>query len=249
VTLRLADELGLLVWAEVPVYWEHIDYGSAHTLALATSMLTDMIRRDRNRASIILWSIANETPVEGARTRFLQALIAEARRQDPTRLITAALNKNVDVGGAAEGQSHFVVEDPLGADLDVIAVNQYEAWYSARRPDQLDQVRFSSKFAKPLIFSEFGADARHGTRGPKEHLWTEDYQAWLYEETLKLVDRTPGCAGISPWLLKDFRSPRRWHGKHQDFWNRKGLIAETGERKLAWAVLHSYYQRRMGMDT
>ena len=244
VTLRLADELGLLVWAEVPVYWEHIAYGSAHTLALATSMLTDMIRRDRNRASIILWSVANETPVEEARTRFLRALIAEARALDPTRLITAALNKNVDVGGAAEGQSHFVVEDPLGADLDVIAVNQYEAWYSSRRPDQLDQVRFSSKFAKPLIFSEFGADARHGTRGPREELWTEEYQAWLFEETLKLVDRTPGCAGISPWLLKDFRSPRRWHGKHQQYWNRKGLIAETGERKLAWRVLHDYYARR-----
>jgi beta-glucuronidase len=245
-TLRIADELGLLVWAEVPVYWEHIAYGSAHTLALATSMLADMIRRDANRASIILWSVANETPVEEPRTHFLRTMIAEARRLDPTRLITAALNKNVDVGGASEGQSHFIVEDPLGADLDVIAVNQYEAWYSTRRPDELDQVRFSSKFPKPLIFSEFGADARYGTRGPKEHLWTEEYQAWLYAETLKLVDRTPGCAGISPWLLKDFRSPRRWHGKHQQFWNRKGLIAETGERKLAWAVLHDHYARRAG---
>ncbi len=243
-TVRLADEMGLLVWAEVPVYWEHIAYGSDHTLALATSMLADMVRRDRNRASVILWSVANETPVDDVRTRFLRALIAEARALDPTRLITAALNKNVDVGGAAEGQSHFVVEDPLAADLDVIAVNQYEAWYSTRRPDQLDQVRFSSKFAKPLIFSEFGADARYGTRGPRGHLWTEEYQAWLYEETLKLVDRTPGCAGISPWLLKDFRSPRRWHGQHQQFWNRKGLIAETGERKLAWTVLHDYYARR-----
>ncbi len=248
VTLRVADELGLLVWAEVPVYWEHIAYGSAHTLAAATAMLTDMIRRDRNRCSIALWSVANETPVEEPRTRFLRALIAAARALDPTRLLTAALNKNVDVGGAKDGQSHFVVEDPIAADLDVIAVNQYEAWYSSRRPDQISEVRFSSKFAKPLIFSEFGADARHGTRGPRAQLWTEEFQAWLYEETLKLVDRTPGCVGVSPWLLKDFRSPRRWHGKHQQFWNRKGLIAETGERKLAWAVLRDYYaaKARMG---
>jgi beta-glucuronidase len=248
VTLRVADELGLIVWSEIPVYWEQIAYGSPHTLALARSMLADMIRRDRNRCAIGLWSVANETPVEEPRTRFLRTLIADARALDPTRLITAALNKNVDVGGAAEGTTRFSVEDPLGADLDVLAVNQYEAWYSDRSPDEIAGVSFTSIYDKPLMFSEFGADAKHGTRGPREHLWTEEYQAWLYEETLKLVDRTPGCVGLSPWVLKDFRSPRRWHGKHQQFWNRKGLIAETGERKLAWQVLHDYYCAEAARD-
>lgn len=248
VTLRVADELGLIVWSEIPVYWEQIAYDAPHTLALARSMLEDMIRRDRGRCCIGLWSVANETPVEEPRTRFLRQLIADARALDPTRLMTAALNKNVDVGGAAEGTNRFSVEDPLGADLDVLAVNQYEAWYSDRSPDQIAQVSFTSIYAKPLMFSEFGADAKHGTRGPREHLWTEEYQAWLYEETLKLIDRTPGCVGLSPWVLKDFRSPRRWHGKHQQFWNRKGLIAETGERKLAWAVLHDYYQKKAARD-
>lgn len=248
VTLRVADELGLIVWSEIPVYWEQIAYGAPHTLALARSMLDDMIRRDRNRCSIGLWSVANETPVEELRTRFLRTLIADARALDPTRLLTAALNKNVDVGGVAEGATRFSVEDPLGADLDVLAVNQYEAWYSDRSPDEIAQVSFTSIYDKPLMFSEFGADAKHGTRGPREHLWTEEYQAWLYEETLKLVDRTHGCVGLSPWVLKDFRSPRRWHGKHQQFWNRKGLIAETGERKLAWAVLHDYYMKKAARD-
>jgi beta-glucuronidase len=248
ITLRIADELGLIVWSEIPVYWEQIAYSAPHTLALARSMLGDMIRRDRNRCSIGLWSVANETPVEEPRTRFLSQLIADARALDPNRLITAALNKNVDVGGAAEGTTRFSVEDPLGADLDVLAVNQYEAWYSDRSPDEIAAVSFSSIYDKPLMFSEFGADAKHGTRGPREHLWTEEYQAWLYEETLKLVDRTPGCVGLSPWVLKDFRSPRRWHGKHQQFWNRKGLISETGERKLAWQVLHDYYLVKAARD-
>jgi beta-glucuronidase len=248
VTLRVADELGLIVWSEIPVYWEQIAYGSAHTLALARSMLADMIRRDRNRCSIGLWSVANETPVEDARTRFLRTLIADARALDPSRLITAALNKNVDVGGAADGTTRFSVEDPLGADLDVLAVNQYEAWYSSRTPDQITAVSFSTIYDKPLMFSEFGADARHGTRGPRQHLWTEEYQAWLYAETLKLVERTPGCVGLSPWVLKDFRSPRRWHGKHQQFWNRKGLLSETGQRKLAWHVLHNYYRAKAARD-
>lgn len=243
VTLRLADELGLIVWAEIPVYWEYIRYDSAHTLALARGMLKDMILRDRNRCAVALWSIANETPQEDARTRFLKTLIDDARMADPTRLITAALNKNVDVGGAAEGQSLFSVTDPLGEYLDVLAVNQYEAWYSKRKPNELTQVSFTSIYEKPLIFSEFGADALAGHRGPKEEFWTEDYQAWLFEETLKMVERTPGCVGLSPWLLKDFRSPRRWHGKYQQYWNRKGLISETGLRKAAFDVLRNFYAR------
>lgn len=246
VTLRLADEMGLIVWSEIPVYWEQIRYDSPHTLALARSMQEDMILRDRNRCSIGLWSVANETPQEEARTRFLKTLIDDARALDPTRLITAALNKNVDVGGAKEGQSIFSVTDPLGEHLDVLAVNQYEAWYSKRKANEMDQVSFTTPYDKPMMFSEFGADALAGKRGSKETFWTEDFQAWLYEETLKMVDRTEGCVGISPWLLKDFRSPRRWHGKYQQFWNRKGLISETGVRKAAFAVLQAFYAKKAG---
>ena len=207
-------------------------------------MLGDMIRRDRNRAAIAMWSVANETPITPARTRFLSELIHHARALDPTRLVTAALNKNADVGGAREGESRFVVDDPLGRELDVLAVNQYEAWYTGRTPDQIAQVSFTSPYGKPLLFSEFGADARVGHRGGRAERWTEDYQAWLFEEQLKLVDRTPGCVGCSPWVLKDFRSPRRWHARFQDFWNRKGLISETGVRKQAWEVLRRYYARK-----
>ncbi|MGL4314399.1 MAG: glycoside hydrolase family 2 protein, partial [Sphingomonas sp.] len=243
-TLRVADELGLIVWAEIPVYWEHIRYDSVHTLALARSMQTDMIRRDRNRCSIGLWSVANETPITDERNAFLRTLIADARALDPTRLITAALNKNVDVGGAVDGTSVFTVTDPLGADLDVLAANQYEAWYSSRTPDQIRQVSFTTPYDKPLMFSEFGADALAGHHGPREELWTEEFQAWLFEETLKMVDRTVGCVGLSPWLLKDFRSPRRWHARYQQFWNRKGLISETGQRKLAFDALRRFYEQK-----
>jgi beta-glucuronidase len=244
ITLKVADELGLIIWSEIPVYWEGIAYDSADTLALADAMLSDMVRRDRNRCSIGFWSVANETPITPARTKFLRALIASARALDPTRLITAALNKNVDKAGATDGQSIFNVEDEIGPDLDVLSVNQYEAWYSSRTPAQLGEVSFVSPYEKPILFSEFGADALAGNRGDRSKRWTEDYQAWLYEETLKLVDRTPGCVGLSPWVFKDFRSPRRWHGKYQQFWNRKGVISETGVRKLAFAVLQAYYTRK-----
>jgi beta-glucuronidase len=236
--------MGLLVWAEVPVYWEDVSYDSPKTLALARTMMGELVMRDRNRASIALWSVANETPVTPERTMFLKQVIADIRGWDPTRLISAALNKNVDIGGVRDGERRILVNDPLGADLDVIAVNQYEAWYSTRMPDQIAEVSFTTTYDKPLLFSEFGADAPYGYRGPREERWTEEFQAWLYAETLKLVDRTPGCIGCTPWLLKDFRSPRRWHGRHQQGWNRKGVISPEGHRKLAWEVLATYYRSR-----
>jgi beta-glucuronidase len=238
---RLADEMGLLVWAEIPVYWEDVSYGSDATLALARLMMAELIVRDRNRASIALWSVANETPQIPARTHFLRTVIADVRRLDATRLVTAALDKNVDIGGVRDGESRISVQDALGADLDVIAMNQYEGWYGARLPGQIfDQVSFSSVYDKPLVMSEFGADALYGHRGAREERWTEDYQAFLFQETLRCIDRD-GFVGSCPWLLKDFRSPRRWHGRFQQLWNRKGVISETGQRKAAFGVLSAYY--------
>lgn len=241
---RIADELGLLVWAEIPVYWEEVAFESPATLALAKAMLGELIARDRNRASVMFWSVANETPISPARNRFLEALIAHARALDPTRLLTAALNKNVDVGGVVDGESVISVEDPLAEALDVVAINQYEGWYGRRTPGDLAGVRFQSRFERPLLFSEFGADALQGHHGPREQRWTEEHQAWLYEETLRVVAATPGCVGLSPWVLKDFQSPRRWHGRFQGLWNRKGLVSPEGERKLAWHVLQRFYVKR-----
>lgn len=241
---RIADELGLLVWAEIPVYWEEVAFENPHTLDLAKAMLGELISRDRNRACVAFWSVANETPISPARNRFLEALIAHARALDPTRLLTAALNKNVDVGGVRDGESLISVEDPLAQSLDVVAINQYEGWYGQRSPGQITAVKFVSRFERPLLFSEFGADALHGHHGPREARWTEEHQAWLYEETLRVVAATPGCVGLSPWVLKDFQSPRRWHGRFQGLWNRKGLLSPEGERKLAWGVLQRFYAAR-----
>jgi beta-glucuronidase len=238
---RLADEMGLMVWAEVPIYWEDVNYASPRTLTLAKAMVEELITRDRNRGSVIIWSVANETPQTDVRTTFLRAVIAHVRALDSTRLVSAALDKNVDIGGVADGETRINVRDALGQDLDIIAMNQYEGWYGNRRPDSLGRVSFSTIYDKPMVCSEFGADALYGHRGPKEERWTEDFQAWLYAETLKRLAETPGMVGIIPWILKDFRSPRRWHGRFQNNWNRKGVIDETGNRKLAFQTLAGFY--------
>ena len=99
---------------------------------------------------------------------------------------------------------------------------------------------------RPLILSEFGADAKLGLResGDEPHKFTEDYQAAYYRATLAMAERIPSLAGTSPWILKDFRSPRRQLAGVQDGWNRKGLISETGEEKLAFDVLAEWYATR-----
>ena len=97
---------------------------------------------------------------------------------------------------------------------------------------------------KPVLISEFGAGAKYGLHGEKDERWTEEYQEYLYEETLKMLDQIDQLRGLSPWILIDFKSPRRVLPEIQDNYNRKGLISEKGEKKKAFFVLKQYYDSK-----
>lgn len=233
---RLADSLGLMVWSEIPVYWEDIDYQNPKTLALAKNMLVSNFQRDKNRASVIIWSVANETPISDDRNAFLKELISTIRNLDKTRLITAAL-KVSHKGGTK------TIDDPLGAYLDILSINQYVGWYGTGYPDKITDVKWESNYTKPMLFSEFGAGALYGNHGDKMTRWTEEFQAYFIDETMKMAMEIPFLQGTMPWILKDFRTPRRYHGEFQQFWNRKGLINEEGKHKMAYEVLQNWYQK------
>lgn len=243
VMTRLADEMGIIVWSEVPVYWR-VAWSNPDTLATARNMIAENIMRDRNRASIAIWSVANETPVTDARNTFLRTLIGDVRKLDGTRLVSAALLTERSQG--ADGKPIIAMADPLADALDVVAINTYFGWYTPDRLEDLASFSFRVPANKPLIFSEFGADAKagfHDLRGMPEK-FSEEYQAEFYRKTLGMVDRIPTLRGMSPWILKDFRSPRRQNPDFQQGWNRKGLISETGQRKQAFGVLAGYYQSK-----
>ena len=205
------------------------------TKALALAQLEAMIRRDKNRAAVIIWSVGNETPLSPARLDFMSALVDKARALDPSRLISAALE--IHGGDARE------VDDPLGEKLDVLGLNEYVGWYDGP-PEKARQLTWKTKWNKPLLISEFGADAKQGRHGKEDERWTEEYQAFVYREQLAMLAKIPNWRGTSPWILKDFRSPRRWLTDIQDGWNRKGLLDENGNSKMAYEVLKDFYKAK-----
>lgn len=235
--IRLADQMGMLIWDETPVYWE-IQFQNPAVLDNAKTQLRDVIARDQNRAAVIIWSIANETPITPDRNAFLKSMAEYARSLDSTRLISAASDKATHID-----PQHMALNDPLGEYLDVIGLNEYVGWYFAKKEDA-DQIQWSFKYQKPVIITEFGGGAQYGLHGDRDTRFTEEYQADLYRHQLTMLNKIPALAGMSPWVLMDFRSPRRTLPGIQDYFNRKGLFSDRGQRKQAFYVLQKFYEEK-----
>jgi beta-glucuronidase len=233
--VRLAEKMGLMVWSEIPVYWT-IQWESPVVYANAQNQLDEMIERDQNRANIIIWSIANETPHGDSRDKFLSSLATYARQKDSTRLISMAMERK------DKSNTVLSVKDNMNEFVDVVSFNQYVGWYDGTN-EKIDRVSWAIDYNKPIIISEFGGEAVAGLHGDASQIWTEEYQAVLYSKTLQMIDsRMPHVSGISPWVLKDFRSSRRLLPQIQDGFNRKGLISDKGQRKKAFYVLQQWYK-------
>ena len=232
--VREAEKMGIMVWSSFPVYWT-ISGGNETTYDNARQQLTDMISRDHNRANVIIWSIANETPHGQHREAFLSRLAQEARRLDNSRLISMAM----EVTSASN--YHNLLQDNMSAYVDVISFNQYIGWY--RDVNDAPKMTWEIPYDKPVIVSEFGGGAKYGLHGAKNQRWTEEFQENLYRENTAMLDKIDGLAGTTPWILKDFRSPRRVLNGIQDYYNRKGLFSDKGEKKKAFYVMKAWYEK------
>ncbi|PKQ44653.1 glycoside hydrolase family 2 protein [Confluentibacter flavum] len=231
--IREAEKMGFLIWSEIPVYWT-IQFENPDTYNNAQNQLTEMISRDKNRAGVILWSVANETPEGIARLSFLTNLAEHARKLDNTRLITAALDTQ-----SQDNEGRFI-EDPLGKAVDVIGINNYCGWYYGS-PESCAEIKWKSAYNKPMIMSEIGGGALFGLHGEKNERWTEEYQADVYKNNIEMMKNIDFLAGLSPWLLMDFLSSRRPLKRIQEDFNRKGLISEKGMKKQSFFILRDYY--------
>jgi len=290
---KVADRLGLMLWEEVPVYW-NIDWDNSETLNIAINQIKRLVQRDQNRASVVVWSVANETPLSSSRMKFLNTLLSEIEAIDSTRLTTAALLSGSEeqfkalvlvlalqgvksqwVNPQEKAIFQFIldqanipidselnfsisIDDPLGKSVDLISYNEYFGWYYVTFfTDQmmipegtlrklmfevLPNIKISSVFNKPIHISEFGAGAKYGNYSNK--IWSEEYQARLYRHQLEMLSNNPQIKGISPWVFKDFRAMLRPLPGIQDFYNRKGLIDENGNKKAAFDVLADFYENK-----
>ena len=232
---RLADKTGILVWSEIPVYWG-IDWTNPRTLEIAKHQLWEMIRRDKNHAAVILWSMSNETPESPERNAFIHQLAVAAREQDSTRLITSAIVTHFH-------GTHAVLDDPLGKDLDVLGYNEYIGWYMGTA-ETIPDYTWENPMDKPVILSEFGAGAKAGLHGPETQKFTEEYEDSVYRQQFKMMEKMPFLRGMTPWVLMDFRSPMRQLPGIQDDYNRKGLVSDKGEKKKAFFTLQDYYGKK-----
>ena len=231
--IREAEKEGILVWSELPLYWT-IAWENKDTYNNAKNQLTDMILRDINRANVIIWSIANETPRGEARELFLTSLIKYTRNLDNSRLITLAtevIRKNIT----------NIVNDTINKYVDIISFNSYYGWYGRVNFSDSYKMNWNISFNKPVIVSEFGAGAKYGLHGALNQKWTEEFQNNVYVYNLKMIEKIDGLAGTVPWLLNDFLSPRRVLSEIQDFYNRKGFCSEKGEKKMAFYTMQKWY--------
>lgn len=236
--IKKANEMGLMVWEEVPVYWT-IHWNNPNTYNNAANQLSEMIRRDKNSAATIIWSLANETPPSQARNEFLYKLSELARSLDNTRLLSAAM----EVHTKPDQPGVYIVEDELANFVDIVSFNEYIGWYVGG-PERLTQSKWEVPYNKPVFISEFGAGAKAGFHADSLTRFSEEYQADLYRKTLDAVQQIENLRGFSPWILVDFKSPRRQLSIIQDGWNRKGLIGNEGEKKQAFYILQEFYRKK-----
>lgn len=238
--VRLADEMGIMLWEELPLYWG-IQWGNPKVLENAKQQYSELIYRDCNRAATIIWSIANETTPSPDRNSFLISMADHVRSLDNTRLLSAACKKDQAVDGHPDND--YTLSDPIMDHLDLISFNEYLGWYGGL-PAECRKKTYKSEMEKPIIVSEFGGGALQGYYADSLTRWSENYQAYLYKENLAMFNRINGLAGLTPWILTDFRSPLRQLPDVQDGWNRKGVISEKGKKKQAFYVLRDFYRTK-----
>lgn len=237
--VREAEKMGLMVWEELPVY-QHIEFAAEGVEAKMDLMLREMIKRDKNRCGIVIWSLSNETyHFTPNRDTALIKVGKKCKELDPTRLTTTVISTQ------GYTDNTFDLWDPLYNYFDIMSVNEYVGWYT---PWQGAPEAAKWKFVnnnKPVIISEFGGEALYGNaKEPKDAAssWSEEYQEQIYKDQIEMFKNAPNLAGICPWILCDFRSLSRLHPLYQKGWNRKGLLSDKGEKKKAWYIMKDYYQ-------
>ena len=241
--LELADRLGVMVWDEVPVFWQgYRGFAVPGVTEKSLGYIRAMVERDRNHPSVLAWSIANE--LNGRMTPDQQDYIRRAakliKRLDPTRLRT------IVTFGWPQHPPHDVYRE-----LDALGVNSYFGWYAGpngstenrrRLGPFLDQMReYYPQLA--LFVTEYGAESNRS--GPADQKGTYEFQRDLLRYHAKTYIGKRWLNGALAWVLKDFRARPDWTGGSptpEPPWNQKGLAHAGGRKKPAFKTVAKLYR-------
>lgn len=224
--LTLADRLGLLVISEtaaVGLFFE--EEGMERRLELCRQFTHELIERDKNHPSVIMWSLANEArSVRGNELPFFRTLYDDARKLDTTRPITIV--------------SDLFTEEASFDFMDIVCLNLYRGWY--QEPGRLTDgfAEFGrildathAKFGKPIVVTEFGADAIPGHHALPPEMFSEEYQADFIEGYLAEMAQRPFIVGQHIWNMCDFKTAQGV--KRPMAINFKGVFTRDRRPKLA----------------
>ncbi|XP_033215452.1 beta-glucuronidase isoform X1 [Belonocnema kinseyi] len=232
--LDMADRLGFLIIDECPsVDTENF---SPTLLQRHKDSLSELIRRDKNRPSVIMWSIANEprTQLPEAENYFKE-VAHHTKTLDPSRPITIAI---------ARGSS----EDKAGQFLDIISFNRYNSWY--QNTGRLDMIiervvseaeSWHHKYNKPVLMSEYGADTMPGLHELPNYVWSEEYQAEVLSKHFEAFDRLRMRGyfiGEFIWNFADFRTAQTYTRVGG---NKKGIFTRDRQPKMAAHLVRRRY--------
>ncbi len=244
--MQMADRHGILIIDETPAvglaFQLPEDIVKRH-YELATEAADALVARDKNHACVIAWSIANE-PVAGSffappdptspagqrGMAFLSNLIGHTKELDPTRAVTFA-------GMQAAPAEWF-------ASCDFIAVNRYYGWYTlggrlaeAQTAFATEMATLHTRFGKPILVSEFGADTTPGMHAQPPEMWSEEYQVEVLKFHLDFAAEHHYIAGLHIWNFADFKTAQgiiRVNGM-----NYKGVFTRDRRPKMAAHFLRS----------
>ncbi|MEQ1544761.1 beta-glucuronidase [Methyloglobulus sp.] len=247
--MQLADREGFLIIDEIPAvslqFEDDENIAIRHRVCL--HQIDELIARDKNHPSVVMWCVANEPmtprlnlspsealndPAVAKGKDFLDKLMHHTRELDPTRLVTFAT-----LGGTPTSW----VEQ-----CDVVCMNRYWGWYVMG--GELDKALVSLEeeldaawetWCKPIIMTEFGADTLAGMHGQPNAMWTEEYQAEYIRGHLTVAACKDYIAGMQVWNFADFaavQSTMRVGGL-----NMKGVFTRIRTPKMAAHVLREFW--------
>lgn len=245
--MQLCDEEGIVVIDEVPAVGVHLNFGGGanfkngkkvetfdpveeggiRTFEHHKEVIRDVISRDRNRACVVMWSIANESDSSGKGAyEYFKPLYELARSLDPQKRPCTIVSVQM-----ADYKNDCTLRLS-----DVFCLNRYYGWYTCGGDLQAaedmcrEEMEFWNAQGKPFMFTEYGADTMTGLHDTTLVMWTEEYQVDYYKANHRVVDAMENFVGEQVWNFADFATSQ---GLMRVQGNKKGLFTRDRRPKLA----------------